>query len=70
MLLAQMAHETGNWKWMKEVGSEDYFHRMYEGRSDLGNTEKGDGARFSGCGAIMVTGRANFLQSLQVPPAA
>lgn len=63
MLMAQMAHETGNWKWMKEVGSEDYFTRMYEGRSDLGNTEKGDGARFSGCGAIMVTGRANFLQS-------
>lgn len=63
MLLAQMAHESGNWKWMKEVGSESYFLQMYEGRSDLGNTEKGDGARFSGCGPIQVTGRANFQRS-------
>lgn len=63
MLLAQMAHETANWKYMKEIGDAAYFTKMYEGRSDLGNTEKGDGARFSGCGAIQVTGRANFQQS-------
>ena len=63
MLLAQMAHETGNWIYLKELGDAAYFTRMYEGRSDLGNTEKGDGARYSGCGAIQVTGRANFQQS-------
>ena len=63
MLLAQMAHETANWVYMKELGDVAYFTKMYEGRSDLGNTEKGDGTRFSGCGAIQVTGRANFQQS-------
>ena len=60
MLLAQMAHETGNWIYMKEIGGPSYFSEMYENRSDLGNYLPGDGARFSGCGAIMVTGRANF----------
>ena len=63
MLLAQMAHESGNWLYMKECGSTAYFTAMYEGRSDLGNTQKGDGARFSGCGPIQCTGRANFTDS-------
>lgn len=63
MLLAQCAHETGNWKYMKEIGDDAYFTRMYEGRTDLGNCHSGDGARFAGCGAIMVTGRANFQDS-------
>ena len=63
MLLAQMAHESGNWLYMKECGSTAYFTAMYEGRSDLGNTQKGDGARFSGCGPIQCTGRANFSNS-------
>ena len=59
MLIAQMAHETANWVYMKEIGSDAYFTSMYENRRDLGNTQPGDGARFSGCGAIQVTGRAN-----------
>ena len=63
MLLAQMAHETGNWIYMKEVGSDAYFTANYENRSDLGNYLPGDGIKFSGCGAIMVTGRANFADS-------
>ena len=63
MLLAQMAHESGNWLYMKEMGSTAYFTAMYEGRADLGNTQKGDGARFSGCGPIQCTGRANFQNS-------
>ena len=63
MLLAQMAHETANWVYMKEIGDNAYFTKMYEGRSDLGNTQPGDGSRFSGCGAIQVTGRANFQDS-------
>ena len=63
MLLAQMAHESGNWVYLKELGSQSYFYDLYEGRSDLGNTQPGDGARFSGCGPIQVTGRYNFQDS-------
>ena len=63
MLISQMAHETANWKYMKEIGDNAYFTKMYEGRSDLGNNQPGDGARFAGCGAIQCTGRANFQAS-------
>ena len=63
MLISQMAHETANWKYMKEIGNPAYFTSMYEGRADLGNSQKGDGVRFSGCGAIQCTGRANFQAS-------
>ena len=63
MLLSQMAHETANWKYMKEIGDNAYFTKMYEYRSDLGNNQQGDGARFAGCGAIQCTGRANFQAS-------
>ena len=63
MLMAQCMHETCNFVYMKELGGYAYFSRMYDNRADLGNTRPGDGARFSGCGVIQCTGRANFQAS-------
>lgn len=54
--LAQLAHESGNFKYMEEIAS----GAAYEGRKDLGNVMTGDGKRFKGRGPIQLTGRANY----------
>ena len=58
MLMANLMTESGNFIWMKEIASGD----AYEGRSDLGNNQPGDGRRFKGCGPLQVTGRVHFQQ--------
>lgn len=57
--LAQIAHESGGFRYVREIWGPTPAQIRYEGRADLGNIIKGDGAKFCGHGLIQVTGRAN-----------
>ncbi|WP_432755751.1 glycoside hydrolase family 19 protein [Pseudomonas sp. WMBT8] len=58
--IAQVGHESGQLRYVREIWGPTAQQVRYEGRADLGNTVKGDGSKYRGRGLIQITGRANY----------
>ncbi len=58
--IAQIGHESGQLRYVREIWGPSAAQRGYEGREDLGNTVPGDGRKYCGRGLIQITGRANY----------
>lgn len=58
--IATISVETGCFSPIKERGGPAYLTNLYENRTDLGNDQPGDGAKFRGRGFVQITGRWDY----------